>query len=146
MGCRWVEHINHGVRLEPVIGFGHLVPLGYGLGHVAKGALVDEGEMRVVERVFHEAQRRTVPHFVKLLDTAETGIGVFRNFRNVSQRLAQAHPNVAIARLAVERVHPEIRGRLPFLLLRNERDLTGPVIAPAVITADDFALVAPTLG
>ena len=57
-----------------------------------------------------------------------------------SARLAEPDPDIAVARLGVERPGPRVRDRLLERKLRDIHQLAGAVIFPAVIAADDIAV------
>ncbi len=85
-----IAYRDDGLGLEPVVGLDDLVFLRARLVDVAEGVLVHEGEMRVVERVLHQPQRRGVPLAVELLDAAIAGIAILGHVRDVAERLVSA--------------------------------------------------------
>src|SRR3984957_20070457 len=131
--------------IKAVIGLGDLVFLGLGLIDIAERALVDEGEVRIVERILHQAERGRVPFFVKLVDAAIARRAVFGNVGNVAQGLIECDPDIAIAGLGAERARLRVGDRLLERKLRDHHQLAIAVIFPAVIAADDVAIVAPAL-
>jgi hypothetical protein len=94
------------------VGFGQFVFLRFRLVDVAERALVDESEMGVVERVLHHSQRRASPQFVELMDAAEREVVLVWQVGNVVDRLAEADPDIAVARLGVEGPGARVRNRL----------------------------------
>ena len=134
---------DDGFGAEAVIGLNELVFFRLGLAQQAERRLVDKGEMRIVERVFHHSQRRRIPSIVELVDAPIGGITVLRQVRNGKQRLLEGHPHVAVARIAVESLHSRVRKRLFGSELRNPHELSGAVVGPPMIAARDVAIPAP---
>ena len=54
------------------------------------------GDMRGVERVFHEAKGADIPRFIKLMDLAKARQRGFRQFGNAGERLIQRDPDVSV--------------------------------------------------
>ncbi len=101
--------------------------------------------MRVVEGVLHEAQRRGVPHLVELHDTAIALRTILGDLGDRRQRLVETHPRIAVAGDAMIGAHRDLGDRLIRPELRHLEQHAGAVIGPAVIAADDVALVGPAL-
>ncbi len=102
--------------------------------------------MGVVERILHQPQCCGVPLIIELVDHPVTRAVIFRDFRDVIQRLVERDPDVAIAGLGSKRTRLCVRNRLLKWKLRNHHQLAVAVIFPSVITANDVTVVAPTLG
>ena len=83
---------DEGLGLEAVIGLLDLVLFRQRLAELAERALVDEGEMRVVEGVLHQPERRRVPHLVELRDAAVSGDRVPRRHRGSAPAARRAPP------------------------------------------------------
>jgi hypothetical protein len=117
-----------------------------GLTELPKSPLVHEGEVSVVERVFHQAQRGSVPHFVELRDAAVFRIVFLSRIENGRERFIECDPGVAVARVAVVGGRREIGHFLLYGKLRDVHQLAGAIVGPAVVAAYELALVAPALG
>ena len=113
---------------------------------IAERAFVDEGEMRVVERVLHHSQRRASPRFVELMDAPEGAVFLVGEVRNVGDRLAETDPDIAVARPGVEVLGFGLGDRLLEGKLRDVHELAGPVVFPAMIAAYDMAVLDPAFG
>ena len=97
--------------LEAVVGLLDLVFLRQRLVELAERALVDEGKMRVVEGVLHQAERRRVPHFVELRDAPEARIVSPRRHRGSAPAARRAPPRRS--RSARRSGRPASRGSAP---------------------------------
>ena len=145
---RRIAHRDDRLGDEAVIGFRDLVFLRLRLIDVAEGALVHEGEMRVVERVLHHPQRRS-----SSTGRRTGGCGGSAGSRSSGtsgmslQRLAEADPDIAVTRLGRETTSRARRG--PACSNGNcgiVHQLAVAVVFPAVIAADDVAVLDPALG
>src|SRR5262249_54404929 len=70
---------------------------------------------------------------------------LLRDLGNAGERLVEADPGIAVAPSAVIGAHGDARQRLVGSHLRNLEQHAGAVIGPAVVAADDVALVGPAL-
>ena len=131
---------------KPVVGFRQFVFLRLRLIDIAERALVDEGEMRVVERILHHSQRRASPRFVELMDAPEGAVFLVSEVRDVGDRLAETDPDIAVARPGVEVFGFGLGDRLLEGKLRDVHELAGPVVFPAMVAAHDMALLDPAFG
>ena len=73
------------------------------------------------------------------------GVVLIGELGNVGDGLAEAHPDIAVARLGVERLRARVGDRLLERELRDHHELAVAVVFPAVIAADDVAVVDPAL-
>ena len=89
---------------------------------------MNEGEVRVVERVFHHPQRGRIPSIIELMDAPVGGIAILRQVGDRKQRLLERDPDVAVARVAVERLYPRVGKRLIGRKLRNPHQLAGAIV------------------
>ena len=137
---------DDGLGLEAVIGLLDLVFFWQRLAELAERTLVDESKMRVVEGVLHQAERARIPHFIKLRDAPEARIVFLDGIENGRQGLVERHPGIAVARIAVVGRRREIRHLLLYRKLRDMDELPGAIVGPAVVPANDLAVLAPAFG
>ena len=136
---------DQGLGLEAVVGFFDRVFLRQRLIDLSERAFVHEGEMRVVEGVFHQPQRGRVPFFIELRNPPVGRIVLLLGVEDRRQRLVERDPGVAVPRGAVIGRRREVRYLLLDGKLRHVHQLAGAVVGPAVIAADDLAVVHPAL-
>ena len=110
--------------------------------HVAEGLAMHEGDMRGIERVFHEAQRADRPRLIELVDFAELRIVRLGKVRNARQRLVERHPDIAIALGDAEGGNPNALGDIfGIRTLRNPHAHPILAIGPAVVAANQPAVL-----
>ncbi|MNG97281.1 hypothetical protein D3C79_563900 [compost metagenome] len=131
-----------GFGFKAVIGFAKLIAGRLRLVEQAEVGLVHEGEMRVVERVFHHPQRAGFPLFVELEDAPVAGGAVFREVGDRLQRIVQRDPGIAILFLAMVGLDGRARRDRPSRVLRDLHASAAAVVFPAVVAAGDIAVFA----
>src|SRR5712672_605865 len=79
------------------------------------------------------------------MDAPEGWIALLRQVGDVEERLAEADPDIAVALLGVKHGRARVWDGLLERELRDVHELTVTVIFPAVIAADDVAVLDPAL-
>ena len=70
---------------------------------LAEAGAMDEAEVRIVKRVFHQTQAGGLPDFVELRNAPKTGRAVFFKLGNAGQwHIGKADPDIAIAVFSVK--------------------------------------------
>ena len=103
-GHRRIADRDDGLGVEAVIGLGDFVFLRLGLIDVAERALMHEGEMRIVEGVLHQPQRRACSTCRRTDGSGDTpASSSCGNVGNIAQGLVERDPDIAVAGLGAER-------------------------------------------
>jgi hypothetical protein len=136
-----VDDGDLGLEFEALRRLDHVDRRRFGLCDIPEGVAVDEGDMRVVERVLHQPQSGAVPDLVELVDAPEARKIRLLERRDIGQRLAETHPYMVVADLGAEARHLEVHLARRILGLRHLDAGAGRIIRPAVVAADDRTLV-----